>query len=154
VAGDDGVAVVFLGGEGEELVAHLAGRLFDAAAILGGYLADRAFAGDRFEPERGRVVAHETEVGGGVVAELMVEVGNGELEAETLAQGKQEMQAGERIGPARDGNEQAGAPVEEALGVCEPFDANEGPGEGRAVSVGRAAATRCRLVVPAGRAAG
>lgn len=76
VAGDDRIAVFFLGGEGEELVAHGSCGFFDAAMLARRDLADGAFSGDGFEAECGGVLPDEFAVGCGFGTELVVEVGD------------------------------------------------------------------------------
>ncbi len=135
VAGDDGVALLLFGGEGEELVPHEACSFFDAAVPLHGDFANGAFAGDDFEAEGGRVVADELEVGGRAGPELVVEMGHFQLEAEPFAEGEQEMEEGEGVGPAGDCDEKASAAAEEAFFGGEPRDTAKGvpkrPGQGR-----------------------
>ncbi len=154
VAGDDGVAGFFFGGEGEELVAHRAGGFFDAAVLARCDLANRALAGDNRKAEAGGVLSDEGEVGGGVVAELVVEVCNDEGEAEPFAEGKEKVKDGEGVLATGDGDEEAAAPVEEALGGGEAFDGPQGCVEGGVFSGGRGAATTGRRAAPAGRLVG
>lgn len=100
------------------------------------------------------MVADEGEIVRGTGPELVVEVGDDECEAMVFAQGEQEVEAGEGIGAAGDGDEETGAPMEEALGGGKPFDGLESGGEGGTLSGGRAAATMARRAAPAGRRAG
>ncbi len=131
MAGYDCIAAFFLGGEGEELVAHGSCGFFDAPVLARRDLADGAFSGDGFEAECGGVLTDEFAVGCGFGAKLVVEVGDEQLVPELLAQREEEVEAREGIGAAGDCDEEAATASEEVLGFGEAGDSLEGGTDGR-----------------------
>ena len=126
VAGGDGARALALGGEGEELVAQAAGGLLHARAHLGGGEGHVALARHTGHIEPLAEFGHEVAVGGGVGAQLVVEVGGGHLEAVRLAQFAQEEEGGDGVGAAADGDDELREAAEEALAPGEAPHALQG----------------------------
>jgi hypothetical protein len=123
VAGGDAISAFFAGDEGEELVAHLAGDLFDALALLAGGRGDIAFAREALDSESSAEFAHEGEVGGGFGTELVVEVAGNDFEAKGPAEFEQDEKERDGIRSAGDGCEDLFRAAEELLFGGEAADA-------------------------------
>ena len=115
VAGCHAIRALALGREREELVAHRARCLFDPLAVRARDTRDVALAGDALKPELRCQTTHELKVVPRIRSKLVVEMRDRDAKAKFVRQPEQDMQAGEGIRSAGDGDEDVLDPPEHAL---------------------------------------